>query len=218
MRILINMEKLCLQCKKLFKKPVNESLKSWISRHKYCSRKCYVDSMKGKDILKKAREKLIGIPVWNKGKKFPEISGEKNNLWKGGEVRKICKMCNKEFSIRPYRSETAIYCSRKCRTDDNLGLTPINGRERKSKKYKDWRTSVFERDNYICQKCGNKNGNGKTVILNVDHIKPFAYYPELRFEISNGVTLCESCHKRTDTFGVNAWRKSNDCVASSQEI
>lgn len=33
-----------------------------------------------------------------------------------------------------------------------------------------------------------------------DHIKPFAYYPDLRFELSNGRTLCIDCHKKTDTY------------------
>jgi len=66
---------------------------------------------------------------------------------------------------------------------------------RHSLKYKLWREGVFERDDYTCQICGQRGGR-----LNADHIKMFAYYPKLRFELSNGRTLCESCHKLTDTY------------------
>ena len=68
---------------------------------------------------------------------------------------------------------------------------------RNSVEYKLWRTAVFERDNYICIWCGDNRGRN----LNADHIKPFAYYPELRFAIDNGRTLCVPCHKTTDTYG-----------------
>jgi len=55
----------------------------------------------------------------------------------------------------------------------------------------------FERDNFQCVFGGKEHSND----LRADHIKPFALYPELRFEIDNGRTLCESCHRKTDTFG-----------------
>jgi len=82
------------------------------------------------------------------------------------------------------------------------GVTPINQKIRNSKEYKLWRLAVFERDNYTCQFCRARNGKGKNVILNADHIKPFADYPELRFAIDNGRTLCIDCHKKTETYGV----------------
>lgn len=75
------------------------------------------------------------------------------------------------------------------------GISPINHRIRNSMQYKDWRTVVFERDNYTCQKCGSKNGNGKAIYLNAHHILSFAGCPEKRFDIENGITLCSDCHK-----------------------
>ncbi len=80
------------------------------------------------------------------------------------------------------------------------GITPINKAIRHSLEYKIWRRAIFERDNYACIWCGTKSGNGKAILLNADHIKPFALFPELRFAIDNGRTLCEKCHKTTDTY------------------
>jgi 5-methylcytosine-specific restriction endonuclease McrA len=65
--------------------------------------------------------------------------------------------------------------------------------------YRDWRTAVFERDNYTCCGCGQR---GKT--LQADHIKPWATHPELRYEVSNGRTLCVPCHRATPTWGAGA--------------
>lgn len=77
------------------------------------------------------------------------------------------------------------------------GITPINQAIRHSTEYKLWRKAVFERDNYTCIWCGTRSGNGKSVVLNADHIKRFADYPELRFAIDNGRTLCYQCHRTT---------------------
>lgn len=82
---------------------------------------------------------------------------------------------------------------------------------RNSVEYKLWRKSVFERDEYTCVWCGIKFIKGVTgrIMIHADHIKPFAYFPELRFAIDNGRTLCVSCHKTTDTYGskVHSYRK-----------
>lgn len=81
----------------------------------------------------------------------------------------------------------------------NQGKSTENQLIRKSARMRWWRKHVFERDDYTCQACGEKGGR-----LNADHVLPFSSFPDLRFEILNGRTLCEDCHRNTDTFGQKA--------------
>lgn len=82
------------------------------------------------------------------------------------------------------------------------GITPINEKIRKSVEYALWRKAIFERDKYACIFCGKKGGE-----LHADHIKPFAFFPELRFAIDNGRTLCRECHKKTPTYGSRVFKQ-----------
>jgi len=75
------------------------------------------------------------------------------------------------------------------------GLTKKSEDIRKSPEYSQWRREVFHRDNYKCVECGAGEN------IQADHIKPFSLFPELRFDINNGRTLCKSCHKETPTYG-----------------
>lgn len=54
-----------------------------------------------------------------------------------------------------------------------------------------WADEVKKRDKYRCQKpqCQSRNG-----IMHAHHILNYADYPESRFEVANGITLCERCH------------------------
>lgn len=146
-----------------------------------------------------------------------------NPSWNAGTKKyysKICK-CGKEFKIDDNRQ---IYCSKSCGSKGksrNLGkiasldtrkklsdchkgsksylwkggITEENHKLRTSFEYRNWKKEVFERDDFTCQICNQIGTN-----LEAHHIKQFALYPELRFEIDNGVTLCKNCHKEIDVY------------------
>jgi len=63
-------------------------------------------------------------------------------------------------------------------------------RDRQAPEYREWRSAVYMRDDYTCQFCGQVGGK-----INAHHIKHYSKYPELRFALANGITLCEKCHK-----------------------
>lgn len=82
------------------------------------------------------------------------------------------------------------------------GITPINRAIRSSLEYRLWREAIFKRDSWTCVWCYQKGG-----YLQADHIKRFSDYPELRFDLNNGRTLCIDCHKKTHTYGVGRKNK-----------
>jgi len=120
-------------------------------------------------------------PAWNKGIKKSGMSGRKMTNEHKEKIRKA----NSGENAPNWKG----------------GVTPELNRLRRISAYKEWRKSVFERDGYTCKVCGIKSSAGSRVRLNADHIKQFAYYPDLRFDVSNGRTLCEPCHRKTPTWG-----------------
>lgn len=64
-------------------------------------------------------------------------------------------------------------------------------RDFNSPEYKAFRLKVFKRDKFTCQfpNCNSKKG------LNAHHIKRWVDYPELRYALDNGITICYYHHK-----------------------
>lgn len=128
-----------------------------------------------------------GITSWNKGKKgllkhTEEWKKKQSEKMKGHlvseETRKKIGGANK--GKRYFGEKNPCWRG---------GITPINKKLRNSDDFILWRKSIFKRDNYTCKWC--KQWGGK---LHADHIKMWAFYPKLRFDINNGQTLCHKCH------------------------
>lgn len=123
----------------------------------------------------------------------PDNSGEKHGMYgKHHTTRDIFGENNPMYG-KHHSKETRVLQSMQKQGEKSPtwkgGITPENQRVRASGRYRLWREAVFARDNWTCQKCGERGGN-----LQAHHIKAFSLYPELRFIIGNGMTLCVLCH------------------------
>lgn len=134
-----------------------------------------------------------GLSSWSKGKHLSDEHKERiriGNLGrKNSEETKLKMSVAKKGVKRPNIAGENCYMWKG-------GITPKNLAIRMSTEYKVWMENVFKRDNWTCKECLQVGGT-----LNADHIKSFSLYPELRFDINNGRTLCESFHRKTETFG-----------------
>jgi 5-methylcytosine-specific restriction endonuclease McrA len=70
------------------------------------------------------------------------------------------------------------------------GITKKSFAIRNSFEYKLWRNACFQRDNFTCQKTNISGGD-----LEVHHINNFSDFDNLRFDISNGITLSKKSHR-----------------------
>ena len=139
--------------------------------------------------IKHTEESRKKMSIWHKSHPYSH--------WKGREIPKESKekmsktRRGRRFTLQHRQNLSASLKLARPRK----GLTHELDLIRTSFEYRLWRKAVFERDNYTCIWCKQRG-----VELNADHIKPFRHYPELRFAIDNGRTLCVACHKTTDTY------------------
>ena len=108
--------------------------------------------------------------------------------------RKTVETCRKKYGVDNY-----VELFRGKHIKDNSpnwkGGVEYSRVERSTYEYRQWRNSVFSRDKYRCRKCGSKNGEtGHSVELNAHHIMNWKDVPSLRYDVENGITLCDSCH------------------------
>lgn len=171
-------------------------------RKHFCSRHCNCQfNMKGKKYC-------LGKKLWL-GKKHTEESKEKNRLSNLGRRSSVGTEFKK--GLIPWnKGKPFLQISGENHPNWQGGITKESFKIRNSFLYKQWRDAIYKRDNYTCTCCGEKEKvSGK---LEAHHIKSFADFPELRFDIDNGRTLCKDCHRKTDTY-LNKGRCKNKKAA-----
>jgi hypothetical protein len=130
--------------------------------------------------------------------------------------RKTCSYkCSNNLPKSRNKGKKASDITRKKMSDIKKGIIPVNvlrgdfkaeknhkwikdrtqlktKGDRRSSAYGDWRRKVCIRDNWKC-KINNQDCKDR---LEVHHILGFTEYPELRYDINNGITLCQAHHPR----------------------
>jgi transposase/5-methylcytosine-specific restriction endonuclease McrA len=113
-----------------------------------------------------------GCIPWNKNKHHTEETKKKISISNTGKLSgEKCHLWKGGITERNYKERIAL-----------------TGEEKK------WRKKVYNRDDYSCQICHDRSQKGSPIELNAHHIKSWKDYPESRFDINNGITLCKSCH------------------------
>jgi len=166
-----------------------------------------------------------GKTSWNKGKAGTYSEQARKNMSAGQlgqkqsketiEKRRLKNLGKKRTEEWKKQTSDRMKIENKKRILENKhnwwkgGITPLRGKIYQSFQWRQWRTNIFQRDNYICQKCKQKGGS-----LEVHHIKLFALILqenniktleqaiqcEELWNINNGITLCLECHKKTDNY------------------
>lgn len=155
-----------------------------------CSRSAVINWLKKYEIpIRTISESNHNYFKYKGGKKIQSEKVKKD--WENDKYRNLQSKIKKElFKNNP---ELKIQHSAKMQ---GIDISEWNGfseletrRIRKSLDYKNWQNEVFKRDDYTCQCCGKRGG-----VLHAHHLESFSDNPDLRFDISNGITLCENCH------------------------
>lgn len=177
----------CLQCGKKFQSYPCEERRGGA---KFCSKQC------GYDNKKRRMMKICEVCGENFEVRIYEVSRGKGRFCsKNCKAKVMMSYINKG---RKFTEEHRKKIGDANRGENNSnwkgGKRTVNMEIRKSFDMTNWRYYIFRRDDYTCQRCLARNGQGKKIILHAHHIIPFAVAPEEHFESSNGATLCEDCH------------------------
>lgn len=186
---------------------------------KYCSRWCYNKTLiwkqhpanlAGKRWVKPRKRTISKCIICWKDFEHQTIRNAKycsRECWskRNPAIFNQCLYCWND--VWTYKSRNKVYCWNKCRSLHLRELkkwekspfwkwwvTKQNKLDRTRTIYLEWRQKVFERDNYTCQDCWIRSWNWKKIYLQAHHKKWFADYPENRYDVDNGITLCKDCH------------------------
>lgn len=222
---------------KMICKHCGENFATSKKNQKYCSIKCLTESQKQRVMTKCCYcEKEYEVVKCNYNKnKFnycsdkcrqnghgSEILGENNGRYNSIKVQ--CEHCGKDIFRRESKIVERNFCGRKCyseyrkihysKENHSCWNPNISDEERLNKRkceeYYNWRDSVFERDNYTCQCCGEDTHNN-----NAHHLNGYNWDIDNRTNVDNGITLCYTCHSnfhKTYGYGSNTKEQFDEWI------
>src|SRR3990167_7272523 len=134
--------------------------------------KGHIPWCKGKHLSEEIKQK-ISDKLSNK-----YLSGELIGYWKGKKQPHVA-LRNKNYPLKKEKNPAW-----------KGGITPIVHAIRASDEYAKWRTQIFIKDSYACQKCSSK------LDLHAHHIIPISSNITKALDLENGMTLCVDCHQK----------------------
>jgi len=160
-----------------------------------------------KESIKKISESKKGQIAWNKGIPFSEESKQKMSE-SHQNISEETRQKMSESQLGKIVWNKGIKCPETSGENNGMwkgGITTLTRQIRCSFEYRQWRSDVYTRDNFICQECGQWGGK-----LHAHHIKLFASILqkyeittleeaiecEELWNINNGITLCKECHRK----------------------
>ena len=96
--------------------------------------------------------------------------------------------------------------------DEAVSVSSLVRLIRRMEEYETWKQAVFVRDRFTCQRCGARNGRKR--VIEADHIVSITLLVKEHkvnslesarncyalWDISNGRTLCHTCHQKTESY------------------
>lgn len=130
---------------------------------------------------------------------------------------------------RIINTQNFVYCSYRCKNshaskiyvgENSVNWNPFLSAEDRAKNrgipgYDEWRLAVYKRDKFTCVCCGDSKGGN----LIAHHKDGYHWAKERRIDVTNGVTLCESCHSdfhKTYGFTNNTERQFEDWIMNNR--
>lgn len=106
------------------------------------------------------------------------------------------KRANKILKLKARSRKIALKHNMESMSNNEIAgiLKKTSGGFLRSKEWKELRAKALELYGLVCVKCGRDNS--KKYPINVDHIKPRKFFPDLALDITNLQPLCGPCNKR----------------------
>lgn len=132
--------------------------------------------------------------------------GSLHHMWKGDALLRACSNCKTVFRRPHGRKEPQrgfTFCGKKCshafQIEERHPCWKGGRQECRGGRYVIWARAVLRRDHRACRMCWSRK------LPHAHHIRPWAKFPKLRYEVKNGLTLCVRCHRKVHSLKLRPW-------------